>query len=258
MYMGMTRMIGTCLFSAASIGAGWGADGVTLRVVNRCSFPIWPAVAPNGSHPVVADGGFFLPPGQSRRVQAPSTWSGRLWARTGCKFDHPSWRRRPCRTGDCQRRLACNGTTGEIPATLVEMTLQPGGGSHYDVSLVDGYNLPVSISATPDEPGCYIGGCVRSPNAACPPELQVRDGAGRGVVACKSACRAFDRDDYCCRNAYGSEGTCKPTAYSTMFKDACPHYFSYAFDTPSPLVRCSSHLYIITFCPPIWGTNMPM
>ncbi|MQM02586.1 hypothetical protein Taro_035353 [Colocasia esculenta] len=250
--------IATSLFLLISfhmILSGWGADGVTLRVVNMCTFPIWPAVAPNGGHPVLADGGFFLPPGQSRRVMAPWTWSGRLWARTGCDFPR---RKRSCQTGDCQRRFACNGTTGEPPATLVEMTLQPDGRNYYDVSLVDGYNLPVSISASPDEAECFIGGCVGDPNMACPPELQVRDGRHGEVVACKSACLAFDMDEYCCRNEYASEDACRPSDYSRVFKKTCPHYHSYAYDSPRHLVRCASHVYIITFCPPMLGSNKPM
>ena len=72
-------------------------------------------------------------------------------------------------------------------------------------------------------------------------------------MACKSACLAFDNDKFCCRNQYGSPGKCKPSVYSKIFKDACPNYFSYAFDTPTPLVSCASSEFIITFCPYGWG-----
>ncbi|CAA6659045.1 unnamed protein product [Spirodela intermedia] len=171
--------------------------------------------------PRLADGGFFLPPGESTRVNTPVPWSGRLWARTGCEFDSP----RPgltCRTGDCQGRFACNGTTGAPPATLIEMNLQRHGRSFYDVSLVDGYNLAVSVSAAPPGDG-----------GASSAELQVMDGGGE-VVACKSACMAFDLDDYCCRNAFGNEETCRPSSYSMLFKEICPSYRTYAFDKRRP------------------------
>jgi hypothetical protein len=86
----------------------------------------------------------------------------------------------------------------------------------------------------------------------CPRELEVLNSNGE-VVACKSACLAFDLDNFCCRNDYGSPKKCRPNVYSKIFKDACPNYFSYAFDTPTPLVSCGSLEYIITFCPYGWG-----
>ncbi|KAJ4960257.1 hypothetical protein NE237_020167 [Protea cynaroides] len=230
------------------------SNPVTFIVVNNCPFTIWPATAPNTGNPVIPDDGFCLPPGEAKRIQAPPTWSGRLWARTGCDFTTKS--NHACQTGDCQGRYACDGVIGTPPATLVEVSLQPIKSS-FDVSLVDGYNLPVSVYANTksvDEGNCYIGGCGKNINSCCPPELQVKDGRGT-VVACKSACLAFNLDVFCCRNAYGSPGKCKANVYSKLFKDACPSYYSYAFDKPSS-VSCSSKEYIITFCPSGWGDHI--
>lgn len=126
--------------------------------------------------------------------------------------------------------------------------------SFYDVSVVDGYNLPIAVSTKPAYRKCWIGGCTKSINSLCPQELQVLDHSGAAVVACKSACLAFDLDVFCCRNSYGKPETCKPSVYSAMFKDACPSYFSYAYDTPPPLVNCYSREYAITFCPSRWGS----
>lgn len=92
---------------------------VTFYISNKCPFPIWPAAAPNAGHPVIADGGFFLPPGQTKRIHAPPTWNGRFWARTGCDFNSTS--KPVCQTGDCESLLSCNGTIGMPPATLVEV-----------------------------------------------------------------------------------------------------------------------------------------
>lgn len=66
---------------------------------NKCSFPIWPAVAPNSGHPVLASGGFYLPCGGIKRIDAPLGWSGRIWARTGCDFTSNS--KQACETGNC-------------------------------------------------------------------------------------------------------------------------------------------------------------
>lgn len=38
------------------------------------------------------------------------------------------------------------------------------------------------------------------------------------VVACKSACLAFNTDQYCCRGAYGTPDTCQASQYGKIFK----------------------------------------
>lgn len=54
-----------------------------------------------------------------------------------------------CGTADCgSDQVACNGAGAVPPATLAEFTLVPDGQDVYDISNVDGFNLPVSI--TPD------------------------------------------------------------------------------------------------------------
>uniref|UniRef100_A0A0E0M7M4 Thaumatin-like protein n=1 Tax=Oryza punctata TaxID=4537 RepID=A0A0E0M7M4_ORYPU len=242
--------------------------GVTFRVVNKCPFPVWPAAAPNTGHPVLAGGGFLLPPGQSRLVSAPATWNGRFWGRTGCNFTsttnhHGGANAAACLTGDCDGRLACNGTAGAPPATLVEVDLHEdqSKGSSYDVSLVDGYNLPVAVWTKPGAAAdrkCVIPGCAKNVNAVCPPELQVTAAGGDGkkaavVVACKSACLAFGTDAFCCRGAHGTAETCRGSVYSRMFRDACPAYFSYPYDTAAAAARCYAEVYVVTFCPSRWG-----
>ncbi|XP_077225571.1 thaumatin-like protein [Tasmannia lanceolata] len=242
------------LLSGCTIG-----ESVAFFVSNKCPFPIWPAMASNAEYPVIADGGFFLPSGQTQKFHAPHTWSGRLWARTGCNFNSTS-KQPSCQTGDCEGRLACNGSIGLPPATLVQVSLQADKSkpTFFDVSLVDGYNLPVSVSTKPLAPNCSIGGCMKNLNTMCPQELKVAGLDGSSVVACKSACLAFDLDMFCCRNSYGVPEKCKPNMYSKMFKDACPSYFSYAYDTPAPMMSCFSKEYVITFCPSKWGAQFAM
>ncbi|WVZ19534.1 hypothetical protein V8G54_006856 [Vigna mungo] len=200
------------------------AHQVALYVHDKCPFPIWPTTAPNNGQPVIEDGGFYLAPGQTERVITPWTWNGRIWARTGCNIDS-NWKP-ACETGDCDGRLACNGLIGTPSATL------------YDVSLVEGYNIPVSVTPKITNPKCLIQGCLKDVRALCPPEVEVLNSKGE-VVGYKSACLAFDDDRFCCRNEYGSPGKCKPNVN--------------AFDSPTPLVSCASSGYVITFCPYGWG-----
>ncbi|XP_062205675.1 thaumatin-like protein [Phragmites australis] len=260
-----------CALMAALAGSIVLADGIIFHVANKCPFPVWPASAPNTGHPVLADGGFFLPPGKTKRVAAPATWNGRFWARTGCNFttgDGAYGNGKPkgaaCLTGDCEGRLACNGSIGAPPATLIEVNLHAdqSKGSSYDVSLVDGYNLPVAVSTKPangTDHKCSIAGCAKDVNAVCPLELQVTATAGGGaktktVVACKSACLAFGLDAFCCRGAYATPAACRGSMYSRLFKDACPAYYSYAYDTTAATASgCYAQEYVITFCPSRWG-----
>lgn len=132
------------------------------------------------------------------------------------------------------------------PATLAEFTLDGvGNQDFYDVSLVDGYNLPLNV--VPSVSGCGIPGCVRDLNDSCPTELQ--EIVNGQVVACLSACEKFNTDLYCCRGAYSTPDTCHPTNYSQIFKAACPTSYSYAYDDASSTFTCSGADYQITFCP---------
>ncbi|RHN79700.1 putative thaumatin [Medicago truncatula] len=82
-----------------------------------------------------------------------------------------------------------------------------------------------------------------------PPELQVT-GSDLGVIACKSACMAFNTYQYCCRGDYITEGTCLPTDYSMFFENQCPDAYSYAYDDNSSTFTCSAGPdYTIIFCP---------
>lgn len=135
-----------------------------------------------------------------------------------------------------------------IDIGLVQVSLREGKPSIFDVSVVDGYNLPISVSPKPSNPNCSIEGCRKNINSICPEKLRVSDQSGN-IVACKSACLAFNRDEFCCRNAYMLPKTCNASKYSKIFKEACPSYISYAYDTPPALRDCDARDYAIVFCP---------
>lgn len=93
---------------------------------------------------------------------------------------------------------------------------------------------------------CQPAGCVSDVNAICPNELRVT--AAAGVVACKSACEAFNKPEYCCTGAFSKPETCPPTNYSKIFKGACPTAYSYAYDDASSTFTCTNANYLISFC----------
>ncbi len=86
--------------------------------------------------------------------------NGRFWGRTDCSFNSAG--NGHCATGDCAGKFQCTGF-GSIPATLAEYNLTAWSGlDFYDVSMVDGSNLPMFINRT--------GGsdATRSPRTAAP------------------------------------------------------------------------------------------
>ncbi|KAG2319704.1 hypothetical protein Bca52824_012917 [Brassica carinata] len=179
---------------------------------------------------------------------APAGWSGRIWGRTGCNFDAFGAGR--CFTGDCGNKLQCNGAGGATPATLAEFTIGHGGGmDFYDVSLVDGYNVQMEIKTQGGSGDCQNVGCISDLNRICPNELSVRNGGS--VVACKSACAAFDKPEFCCTGQFNQPETCPPTDYSRIFKTACPKAYSYAYDDATSTFTCANANYSIIFCPTI-------
>jgi hypothetical protein len=216
-------------------GGGSGGSAPTngtrdFTFVNHCSQPIWVGgegdpIAPARPCSAGCPGGsvcnnanqlctFVVPSipsvelgqGQSTSITLPPSWGGRFWPRTNCS--PLSNGGLACATGDCGGNFACPvGVGGAPPATLAEFTVASGGPSDfYDVSNVDGSNVPLSIlpvsgSFNPSAPGgsdpafyCGSPGCTSNCGAlpacpwnlqsTCPPELQDR---APGFVGCRSA-----------------------------------------------------------------------
>ncbi|GER42329.1 pathogenesis-related thaumatin superfamily protein [Striga asiatica] len=159
------------------------AFGATFTFVNKCESTVYPGILANAGSPTLVTTGFELPPDSTRSFSAPAGWSGRFWARTACTLSGSG--QISCLTGDCGTgQPECNGFGAAPPATLAEFTLGTNGGlDFYDVSLVDGYNLPMIIEPSGGSSGtCASTGCLTDLNRACPAEL--RFGGGQ---ACKSA-----------------------------------------------------------------------
>lgn len=229
------------------------SSACTFTVTNYCPFTIWPGTLAGSGTPQLPTTGFQLQSGQSVRIPAVPGWSGRVWGRTGCTFDASGVG--SCETADCGGRLECDGAGSTPPATLFEITLGAGDGmDFYDVSIVDGYNLPlIAVPQGVLNGKCNATGCASNINMGCPKELQVvggDDGEGNGnVVACKSACEAFGSDQYCCSGEFANPSTCRPSFYSSIFKRACPRAYSYAFDDGTSTFTCKAYDYAIIFCP---------
>ncbi|GLJ41566.1 hypothetical protein SUGI_0860220 [Cryptomeria japonica] len=137
----------------------------------------------------------------------------------------------------CGGQLNCR-VSGAVPATLAEYTQSDQ--DYYDVSLVDGFNVPLSIN--PTNSNCTAPACKADVNAMCPDQFKVDGG-------CKSACNVFQTDQYCCTGAFADN--CPATNYSMIFKNQCPQAYSYPKDDNSSTFTCPSGTsdYSIVFCP---------
>ncbi|XP_020582576.1 thaumatin-like protein 1 [Phalaenopsis equestris] len=225
----------------------------TFTITNNCAYTVWPGILSGAGTAPLDTTGFSLRSGESHPLQIPSSWSGRLWARTHCSTD-PITGLFSCATGDCgSGKPECSGAGASPPATLAEFTLDGSSDmDFFDVSLVDGYNLPMLVSPSGGSGGnCTATGCVVDINDRCPSDLRVvLSDSGGQRVACRSACEAFEKPEFCCSGEYGNPNTCKPSSYSQIFKNACPRAYSYAFDDATSTFTCNTGVnYLITFCP---------
>ncbi|KAL4605618.1 hypothetical protein ACB092_09G042700 [Castanea dentata] len=202
-----------------------GVHSARITFTNNCPYMVWPGTLTLDQKPQLSTTGFEL----------ASTASGRF----------------SCATAKCSfGQVSCNGNGAVPPASLVEINIAADGGmDFYDVSLVDGFNLPVSVATQGGTGECKASSCLANVNAACPAELQVK-GSDGSVIACKSACIAFNQPRYCCTGANNTLETCPPTDYSWIFENQCPQAYSYAYDDQNSTFTCSgAPNYVITFCP---------
>ena len=137
-----------------------------FTITNNCPYTIWPGTLAGSGTPELSTTGFRLESGHSIKLTSVPGWSGRIWARTGCTFDATGTGK--CLTGDCGGRLECDGNGAAPPASLFEITLGKGSDKdYYDVSMVDGYNLPlvaVPRGVYAGASSCNATGCVSDLN----------------------------------------------------------------------------------------------
>ncbi|KAH9947761.1 thaumatin-like protein [Amylocystis lapponica] len=232
-------------FALALIIFAGRATARSVTVTNHCTYTLW----------YLKRTRWEAAPGSTVAFSVPDDWSSaRIWGRRDCTFTGGS---DACADGGCGS-LVCSGI-GQPPATLAEFTLGTNGSADfYDVSLVDGYNLPVSIT---NSANCSAASCPVDLAPNCPTPLQGPFDSTGAPVGCKSACEAnIDGDPSnstnCCTGSHGTPATCPPSSvqYYSYFKDSCPDAYAYAYDESSgtALWTCSSTLaadYTVTFCP---------
>ena len=139
----------------------------------RSRVDAWPIVTNTSIYPK----GRELAPGQSLSVTVAHNWGGRLWGRTGCTPMAAGHRA----TGDCTS--VCDGPNP--PTTLGGYAFDAYAGmDFYDVSMVDGSNLPMYIT-------------ISRTTTTDPVSATGRATSGGQVVGCEPPRAAFGGDTYC-------------------------------------------------------------
>ncbi|KAI4357139.1 hypothetical protein L6164_001106 [Bauhinia variegata] len=193
------------------------SHAANFEIHNNCQYTVWAAAWAPGAH---SDGN-RLAQGQTwNQLFAPGTSAARIWGRTGCNSAGNG-----CRSGNCPGGLRCTGS-GEPPATLAEFSLNQGNNDYYDISLVDGFNIPMGFY--PRNGGCRQLTCAANINLSCPNELKRPGG-------CLSACKA--------------SGNCGPSSSSNFFKQKCPDAYSYPGDNTATAGCAAGTDYRVVFCP---------
>ncbi|KIK57583.1 hypothetical protein GYMLUDRAFT_98652 [Collybiopsis luxurians FD-317 M1] len=231
-----------------------------IAVKNDCDITIWYMFTAGDSLPDYPTG-WEAAAGTFVNFTVPDNWTaGRIWGRTECDFSGSDGAT-ACVTGSCNGGLECatSGGTGVPPATVAEWTLSGDGNADwYDVSLVDGFNLPMEIT---NSASCNIASCPVDLNADCPSELVGPSGSNGAIAGCKSACTAglggdISDSSACCTGSHDTAETCPSSGVPEyeFFKNNCPDAYAYAYDEDSgtALFTCDTSLsadYTLTFCP---------
>ncbi|KAI9284124.1 thaumatin [Umbelopsis sp. AD052] len=217
------------------------ASAKSLVLKNNCAKPIQAGVLQNGQS---APTYYTIGTGSSQTASLASDWAGRTWARIDCD-----------QSSEQSNNTQCGVPGTPNPASLAEFTFAGAGNQDfYDLSMVDGYNLAISIAPIGASQGstkyqCGSPACSSLPT--CPSDLAVRTTTG-DLLACQSDCSHYNEAQYCCTGAYGSAATCNGGPYAPMIKSACPDAYSFAYDDSSSTYTCDTGTatgYTITWCP---------
>ncbi|WVF65426.1 hypothetical protein IAT40_000153 [Kwoniella sp. CBS 6097] len=241
-----------------------------ITINNKCPAPIYLSIGSPTGGALGADGspqpGSWMQEVGEYGFTVPDDWKdARIWAQTGCEGTN-------CKIGNCGGGVCDGNQYGTPGATLAEFGFGGyGGQDYYDISMVDGYNLPMQI----DVQGCPTASCGVQQDIleVCDPSLVYPKGSGK-VYSCGSPCIAgvqFQQGTsgplitaemadtpVCCQHAgVGVNPVDCPNTYIPFYKkmkELCHDGYLYPKDDmyPGSILACpsaSQAAYTVTFCP---------
>jgi hypothetical protein len=214
------------------------STGRKLYIENQCSYTIWTL----GGNGMFGGGPLKSGPGTAFVTTFPGGFSGRLWPRSGCNAGGQN----------------CTQTGND---TLAEFTLTAGMDSDwYDISLVDGFTIPVGIIQLSAPwtmgPGYVPGGTLDKVTQQCGSPICAAD--------LDPGCHVSQQEKdatgnvWGCKNGQSSNGGAGPTPVTEYLKMGCPTSYTYPYDDPQSLFLCKSAAqnngvgakdYKIIYCP---------
>lgn len=241
-----------------------------ITFVNRCSYPIWisPLTSDNGPQ---LDGGIKRLGQNSQTVYniPASGWKGRFWPKTACDGSGQN-----CETG--QSIAPCPAGGCQPPAETKVEFFYPASTAKdnvwYDISLVDGYSLPVEITPSYKGGSCLPTKCHVS-LAACPTnEANVGDlrviKNGRTIM-CLAPCKKWNYPspfglgrpentgsglNLCCPTPPVTPTQCRAgivvnTQYVKLIHRDCPTAYAYSYDDAAGLHNCPNPTnFVVNVC----------
>lgn len=249
------------------------ATPVNFTITNNCSMDVWMAFTPNAGSDPLPDGIVKITAsGGSHGYSVPTTgWAGRLWPKMGCDSTGENCTQGqtvpPCPSVGCQ------------PAadTLVEFYFDKAGGTgrpYYDISLVEGFSVPMSVTPSGSGGRCTSTSCALD-LTKCPTaenekigDLQIKSGSD--VVGCFSPCNKWTwpkplgdggttkdatGQAMCCPNPpitspQCNAGSVAQTQYVALVHSECPTAYAFSFDDAGGSHDCDPRTaFSVTLCP---------
>lgn len=221
-----------------------------MRFINECDQPIWAGASGDEVPAGAFDAVGWLDPQECVAVSVSEAVNSRVWARTACIDD------------------VCAAGGNEGRGTLVQLNLPAEGTDVYDVSLVDGFNVPMAMipvptSATTEGEPCRAASCAADLTVVCPEALLRYDDQGE-VAYCASSCQACQAcpgcvdcgdpggpacidcgafADFCCTGQ-----ACEANEHTMLWKSLCPDAITHQGD-PGALTCTQRTDFDVIYCP---------
>jgi hypothetical protein len=221
-----------------------------LRFINECDQPVWAGASGEEDPAGAFDAVSWLDPQACLAVTVREAISARAFGRTACIDDV----------------CAADGNAGR--GTLVQLNLPLEGTDVYDVSLVDGFNVPMAMipvaTSYPTSEPCRAASCAADLTVVCPEALLRYDDQDQ-VAYCASPCQACteacpdcndcadlagpacagcsELADLCCTGQ-----ACQANEHTMLWKSLCPDAITYPDDASAR--ACTQRTdFDIVFCP---------
>jgi len=260
------------VFTTILLGLAYvvGIQSRNIEFHNRCDHDVWVQPLTNAQGPPLGGGIQRLNVGGYYNYAIPNDgWGGRFWPKINCDGQGHNCEFGqsvdPCPDGGCH-------PPAETKVEFFFPPLNNGYDVWYDISLVDGYSLPVEIIPSVQQGTCVTTDCAVSLDRCPYNENDVGDlriNKNGRTVACLSPCKRWNypypfglglpEDQYpgvmlCCPTPPIWPEECRGgpvihTQYVQLIHRDCPTAYSYAYDDEAGLHNCPNDVsFRVTFC----------